>query len=37
LHCSVGTATYAPDSPQSIDDLLAQADGAMYANKRSQR
>ncbi|CAG9216021.1 MULTISPECIES: sensor domain-containing diguanylate cyclase [Paraburkholderia] len=37
LHCSVGTATYAPDSSQSIDDLLAQADGAMYANKRSQR
>jgi PleD family two-component response regulator len=33
----VGTATFAPDSPQSIDDLLAQADGAMYANKRSQR
>lgn len=37
LHCSVGTATYTPDSPQSIDDLLAQADVAMYANKRAQR
>ncbi|MBN3763209.1 sensor domain-containing diguanylate cyclase [Burkholderia sp. Ac-20365] len=37
LHSSVGTATYAPDSAQSINDLLAQADGAMYANKRSQR
>ncbi|MBP0591231.1 sensor domain-containing diguanylate cyclase [Paraburkholderia sp. LEh10] len=37
LHCSVGTATYAPDSALSIDELLARADGAMYANKRAQR
>ncbi|MBN3753863.1 sensor domain-containing diguanylate cyclase [Paraburkholderia sp. Tr-20389] len=37
LHCSVGTATCEPDSPQTIDDLLAQADVAMYANKRAQR
>jgi diguanylate cyclase (GGDEF)-like protein len=37
LHCSVGTATYTPDSTLTINDLVAQADGAMYANKRSQR
>jgi len=37
LHCSVGTATWAPDSVLTVDDLLAQADVAMYANKRAQR
>ncbi|MEI5999495.1 sensor domain-containing diguanylate cyclase [Paraburkholderia bengalensis] len=37
LHCSVGTATWAPDSALGIGELLNQADGAMYANKRAQR
>jgi diguanylate cyclase (GGDEF)-like protein/PAS domain S-box-containing protein len=34
LSLSTGLARYDPDHPCSIDDLLAQADRAMYAKKR---
>jgi diguanylate cyclase (GGDEF)-like protein len=33
LSISTGSATYEPESPRSLDDLLAAADAAMYENK----
>jgi diguanylate cyclase (GGDEF)-like protein len=37
LHCSVGASTYSPGSEASVEEMLAEADGAMYAEKRGQR
>jgi len=37
LSLSVGLARYDPERPCSIDDLLAQADRAMYERKRGDR
>ncbi len=37
LRISVGIATYEPNSVQSIDKLLAQADELMYENKQSKK
>jgi len=37
LRISIGIATYDPNSLQSIDELLAQADGLMYENKESRK
>jgi GGDEF domain-containing protein len=33
LSISTGSATYEPESPRSLDDLLAAADAAIYENK----
>jgi diguanylate cyclase (GGDEF)-like protein len=37
VRCSVGYASFAPDSEASIAELLAAADNAMYVNKRASR
>lgn len=37
LSISIGTAFFDPDHPRSVDDLLAIADGRMYARKREKR
>ncbi|HVE11612.1 MAG TPA: sensor domain-containing diguanylate cyclase [Paraburkholderia sp.] len=34
VRCNVGQAVYTPDSGQTIDDLLALGDAAMYLHKR---
>jgi len=34
VRCNVGQAIYTPDSGQTIDDLLALGDAAMYVHKR---
>lgn len=36
LSLSVGTATYDPDGPRPLEDLLAEADRRMYQHKRSK-
>ncbi len=36
LSLSIGGATYDPDEPESIDDLLARADQAMYEEKTTR-
>ncbi len=37
LSLSVGIARFDPDGPVTIDRLIEQADGLMYANKRAKR
>ena len=37
LSLSVGIARFDPDEPVSIDRLIEDADGMMYANKRAKR
>ncbi|MDP1803526.1 MAG: sensor domain-containing diguanylate cyclase, partial [Acidimicrobiales bacterium] len=37
LALSIGTAVFDPAAPQDLDDLLAQADAAMYEAKESKR
>lgn len=37
LSISVGVATYAPQSPSSLEDLLERADRAMYMSKKKKR
>lgn len=37
LSISIGVAQLAPDGAQSMEDLMAQADAAMYENKRGKR
>jgi diguanylate cyclase (GGDEF)-like protein len=37
LSLSVGIATFDPDDPVSLDQLIERADGLMYAHKRAKR
>jgi diguanylate cyclase (GGDEF)-like protein/PAS domain S-box-containing protein len=37
LSLSIGSATFEPDNPRTIEQLMQQADHAMYANKRAKR
>jgi diguanylate cyclase (GGDEF)-like protein len=37
LHCSVGSSVFSPDSEVTVEELIAEADGAMYVEKRAQR
>jgi diguanylate cyclase (GGDEF)-like protein len=37
LSISIGVAQLTPDGAQSMEDLMAQADAAMYENKRGKR
>ena len=37
ISLSVGVAFYDPESPCSVDELLAKADNAMYENKKLKR
>ncbi len=37
LSLSTGVARYDPDSPSSLDDLIARADGLMYETKRTKQ
>ena len=37
LSVSLGTATFDPTAPRSLETLLADADGGMYAQKRARR
>jgi diguanylate cyclase (GGDEF)-like protein/PAS domain S-box-containing protein len=37
LSLSIGSATFDPHHPRSIEQLMQQADHAMYANKRAKR
>ncbi len=37
LSLSIGSATFDPHNPRSIEQLMQQADHAMYANKRAKR
>jgi PleD family two-component response regulator len=37
LRISTGIATYDPNSVQSIEELLSQADELMYKNKQSRK
>ena len=37
LSLSIGSATFEPENPRTIEQLMKQADDAMYANKRAKR
>ena len=37
LSLSMGTAVFDPDQPQTLDELIQEADGLMYREKRSRR
>jgi diguanylate cyclase (GGDEF)-like protein/PAS domain S-box-containing protein len=37
LSLSIGSATFEPENPRTIEQLMQQADHAMYANKRAKR
>jgi diguanylate cyclase (GGDEF)-like protein/PAS domain S-box-containing protein len=34
---SIGSAVFDPETPDSLEDLIAQADGRMYENKRARK
>jgi PleD family two-component response regulator len=37
LSLSTGVARYDPDSPSSLDELIARADALMYEKKRTKQ
>jgi GGDEF domain-containing protein len=37
LSFSMGAAVYSPAQPQTLEDLVAQADAAMYENKCARK